>query len=104
MKRSTPDSPAKTAHERHITRSCLAVATLAGGVLLGQQSADKFGILLLVAGISWIAAVQCAITYHFFAKEFAAAIYRDYWAVVGCAEPEKKPVSDPDHTEAAALD
>lgn len=105
LKHSTPNSLAKAAYERHITPACLVVATLAGGVLLGQQSADKFGsILLLVAGISWIAAVQCASTYQFFAKEFAAAIYRDYWAVVGCAEPEKKPGPDPDHTEAAALD
>jgi len=81
----------------HAMRLCLAIATFAGGILLGHQTMSKFTlILLLIAGLSWIVAVQCAIAYHFFAREFAAAIYRDYWVVVGRAEPEKKSAAEGD--------
>jgi hypothetical protein len=76
--------------ELHITRFALGATIMGGGILGGgNRMVEGFGIeLMVLAGVAWIIAVQCAGAYHFFAREFAAAIFRDYWAAVNGPKPD----------------
>lgn len=75
-----------------VFKGALCVLSLGAGILLAvRKSGDEFGVQFLALPILAFALMtQFAAAYHSFAKEFAVAIYRDYWALEG-SRPRKRP-------------
>lgn len=75
-----------------VFKGLLYLLSLGAGVLLAaQRSGAGFGIHFIVLPIfAFALMVQFATSYHTFAKSFAEAIYRDYWAMEG-SRPRKRP-------------
>ncbi len=74
-----------------VFKSSLCVLSLGAGVLLAaRRSGVVFGSHFVVLPIlALVLMAQFAAAYHSLAKEFAGAVYRDYWALHGC--PPRQP-------------